>query len=122
MRIQLSFEMQLYTALAGIAILAALSEMAWSAPRIISSVERYSIGSFVDTMNENVLEGNATFVAYVPVALCNATFNGDALHTAYGPFPTVAEIGAVVGTFCPGGGMSRLHLTYYGNGRVMVSA
>lgn len=104
--------MQLYMAIAGIALLFAVTAFAESSPEITSSVAGYRMMEFTDLLNENILAGNSSFVAYLPSGLCNATVDGDSISTGAGKFTVVSGISVAGQAFCPDGTYSRLYLGY----------
>ncbi len=109
---QMSFEMQLYMALAGVALLFAAAEIARAAPEIYGTVGGYEVGEFVSLVNENILLGNSSFRAWIPEGMCNATAGGGEVGTRYGNFSTVAGLSFANSTFCPGGESSLIYLSY----------
>lgn len=112
MKAQLSLELELYMALAGMALLFALAEFARYAQGIEIGISAYRISGFVDALNENLLSGNYSFSAYVPQGVCNATVNGSELHTAYGAFSLASEVSLRGGVLCPGGETMELSISY----------
>ncbi len=121
MKAQLSFEMQLYIALAGMALLFSLSEIAKISPSVRGAASGYRMMEFVDILNENVLSGNSTFVAYIPGGACNSTVDGTEMKTVYGSFGIAGGIALENSPFCPDGMLSRLYLSYGARGGVAVS-
>lgn len=120
MKGQLSFELQLYIALAGIALLAALTEFARLSPNLAYSVDGYGMTEFMELLNSNILMGNSSFVAYLPEGLCNATAESGYLRTSHGSYASVAGLSIEGSALCPDGGSARLYLDYSG-GSVVVS-
>jgi hypothetical protein len=112
MKAQLSFEMQLYLALAGIALLFAVSEFVKASPEITGSITGYRIAEFVDLLNENMLAGNSTFLAYLPEGLCNSSAIGSSMDTSVGTYETVTGITVNGSAFCPDNSFARLYLKY----------
>lgn len=113
--------MQLYLAIAGVALLFALSEFMKASPYVANTVSGYKIMGFVEVLNENILSGNSTFVAYLPSGICNASIVVDAIETRYGSFATAGNVSVENSSFCPDGVQARLYLSYGQGGGVVVS-
>ncbi len=86
MRLQLSFELMLYMAMAGISMLISLRLLASYEAYMRSSMGRYAIATFVENTEEAVENGAYSFAEYVPAGLCNATSGPGIIHTQYGAF------------------------------------
>ncbi len=109
---QISFEMQLYMALAGLALLFAAGEIARATPEMRLAVGEYNVGVFIGLVNENILSGNSSFEAWIPEGMCNATARGTEVETPYGNFSTIVGLNITNSTFCPDGESSWLRLSY----------
>lgn len=116
MKTQLSFEMQLYLAIAGIAMLFAVTELVKVSPEINEATMGYRMAEFVDLLNENILAGNSTFLAYLPEGLCNSSVRDNSINTSFGIYETVVGISVNGSTFCPDNSFARLYLEYAAGG------
>ena len=82
---QISIEIMLYIAMAGIALLFALRMLMAYRTTMAGRLDRYRISVFVEGIEEGV-ESGSRFAAYVPAGLCNATSSPGMISTAYGTY------------------------------------
>lgn len=112
--------MQLYMAIAGMAVLFAALEIVRASPQMAGSALGYRMMEFVDILNSNIMNGNSSFVAYLPAGLCNSTVRGNWIDTEYGAFSSVSDIHVRNQTFCPDQTSARLYLSENESGYVEV--
>jgi hypothetical protein len=113
MRAQLSLELLVYLSLAGLSFLFAISAANRASASTAISVQRFEISQFANSVGGEVAAGSAaSFSAFVPKGLCNATLGEGALITSVGTFYLPMRIYAPEGTFCPDGTYARLEVSY----------
>ena len=112
MRTQISFEVMVYFAIAGIALLFSLTALISEWHGITNAVDSYSLYAFSGEISKNMENRIYAFRIYVPVGACNATFHDNLMSTEYGTFYFPAMARAANSVFCPDGKYSNLTVAY----------
>lgn len=115
MRAQLSFELLVYFALAGIAMLSAASFLAARWPGIAVEEQGYAVSNFVNALDAEAADGAGSFYAYLPPGVCNSTQSPGELVTGSGTFYLLGNMAFAAGSLCPDGTYATLHLSYEGD-------
>lgn len=115
MKIQISFEVMVYFAIAGLALLFGLTVLASEWHIITESIDSYSLYIFVSSVNADIENGASAFQVYVPQGACNSTIHNNAMGTQYGTFYFLDMIRVANSAFCPDGRYSDL-IANYSNG------
>ncbi len=111
MRAQLSLELLVYVALAGISLAFALSAAAAPLAKAGYELRAYGIAQFVDEINSALLQheyGSGFF--YLPSGLCPSSVQGNELVTAYGEFALAGPVAAYGSVFCPDGMVANMSI------------
>jgi hypothetical protein len=102
LKAQLSLELLIYIALAGISVSFALSAAAKASTRTGNEIHLSEMVQFVNSLNVELMDGNGTsFRIFVPQGLCVSNLAGDLLSTQYGSFYLVEPLHDLNNTFCP---------------------
>ncbi|MDE1874204.1 MAG: hypothetical protein KGI04_03750 [Candidatus Micrarchaeota archaeon] len=121
MKAQLSLELLLYAALAGLSLLFALGAVGEAGGRLGESVASFQISQLVYALNSAMLNGGQSSGSfYLPAGLCGATISGDVLHDYGHDFYLSSAANASPGLFCPDGVQATLTLSIV-NGAYRIS-
>lgn len=121
MRAQLSLELLLYLALAGLSFAVALHAVSGSMAKISNGIGAFEVSQFVDTINSHLFAGSQFSIKlYLPQGLCNSTVSGASITTRYGAFVFVAPVAVQQGALCPDGVFASLNVSVL-NGSVQIS-
>ena len=113
MRAQLSLELLIYVALAGLSLASTLPWAARLIGHVAAEKSAYEISQFVNALNTNLIEGSSRFSAFVPKGVCGANVSGVQLVTNSGSFYLIEPL-AAQGALCPDGIYASFLIT--GNG------
>jgi hypothetical protein len=117
LKAQLSLELLVYIALAGISLSFALSEAAKASAGTGNKIHLSEIAQFVNALNEGLMGGNSTsFRIFVPQGLCTSNVTGDLLSTQYGSFYLVESLHDLGKAFCPDDAYASFEIFYYSEG------
>ncbi|MDE1855122.1 MAG: hypothetical protein KGH57_02260 [Candidatus Micrarchaeota archaeon] len=112
MRAQLSLELLLYVALAGLSFAFAASAVETSSAKLGGSVVSFETGQFVDALNTAMLEtGSFSGNFYVPRGLCDSEISGDRIAVGGGLLYFVMDVNASPSVFCPDGVNATLRIS-----------
>lgn len=120
MKLQISLELELYLALAGIALFFSFLLFKGSYSYIAGDISGYKIMEFSSALNDNLLAGNTHFTAYLPPGLCNSSAKGNEIITRYGTFYIPGRLLIENGTFCPDSETAIFYLLYNASSSSMV--
>ena len=120
MKAQLSLEFLLYTALAAVSTLSAISLYLYVRGSQEVHTSRTYSEELVALINANMAYDKSTFYAVVPVELCNATLNGSEVSTDMGTFYMAGNL-TIQKSACSGkGSMEHLSLERLFNGTYVL--
>ncbi len=115
MRAQLSLELMLYVALAGLSFAFALGVTERSYAGIGASTGSFGLSQFIDVINGALLSSGAfSGNVYLPQGLCEATANNNSISTRYGSFYIVDKVSFAPGTMCPDGEYANIAVSVRG--------
>ncbi len=112
MKLQISFELLLYMAIAGIALLFGVVMLASKWPDISLSVDSLGFYSFINSLNEELSSGASSFSLYVPKGACNSTISGNKIQNTYGTYYLTSGISMQQGILCPDGRSANFTVSY----------
>ncbi len=112
MKLQISFELLLYMAIAGIALLFGVVMLASKWSDINGSVDSLSVYYFINSLNEELTSGASSFSLYVPKGACNSTISGNKVQTIYGTYYLTSGIDMPQGLLCPDGQSANFTVSY----------
>lgn len=121
MKAQISLELELYLAIASIALLFSVIGLSRAYPNIAWQASGYGMMGLAEAINENILLGNSSMVAWLPRGACNSTVKGNELSTAHGAFALVSSVSFNGYPFCPDNRNARLLLGYGPGGGVVIT-
>lgn len=115
MRAQLSLELLLYVALAGLSFAFAIGAVsrAWSG--LGGSEGAFEMTQLADTINTALLQNGAfSGTVYLPTGMCAANASGNALTTPHGALYFIDVVNTTSTTFCPDGTYANLSVVVTG--------
>ncbi|MGA3020843.1 MAG: hypothetical protein ABSD68_02755 [Candidatus Micrarchaeales archaeon] len=113
LKAQLSLELLIYIALAGISLSFALSEAAKASAGTGNEIHLFEIVQFVNSLNEALMGGNgSSFRAFVPQGLCISNITGNLLSTQYGSFYLTEPLHDPNKALCPDGTYASFSIFY----------
>jgi len=108
-RAQLSLELLVYVALAGLSFALAIGAVSKAWTSIGKSAYAFELSQFADAINAALLSsGSFSETLYLPPGLCGAAPHGNMLETAYGSIYFAYAINASPQAFCPDGEYARI--------------
>ncbi len=121
MKAQMSLEFLLYSALAGLSILFALSMLNARSKQISSSIAGYEMQSLMDSLNSAILSGKyVSYInAYIPIGACNSTVSSGKISNMFGNFYTYAQLDNA-SFLCPDGMVAYMEVRDYGSSMQVV--
>lgn len=120
MKAQISLELELYLAVASIAMLFSIVELLRAYPNIAGQASGYGLMELAESINENILLGNSSMLAWLPQGACNSTVRGNEFETEHGTFALVSSVSFNGQPFCPDNQNVRLLLGYSPNSVVIT--
>lgn len=121
LKAQMSLELMLYIALAGLSMVGALAILRSGGAAASSYGNRYKAYEFAESVNYAAESGSGKPVQVsLPAGMCNSTMQGSALSTQYGTFYLVPGIYINTSALCPAGAASIVVLGNYTYRYVMV--
>ncbi len=121
MRAQLSLELLVYLALAGLSLAVVLHAASAPLAKAGYAVRVYGISQFVGQLNERLVSGaygNGSM--YLPAGLCPTGAQHGQLETAYGTFSLLTPVALSGNVFCPDGVVAGLRIEI-SNGTALIS-
>lgn len=118
MRAQISLELLIYVALAGLSLASTLPWAARLIGHVATEESTYGISQFVNALNTKLIDGSNEFSAFVPKGLCGANMSGAQLVTNSGVFYLIEPL-AVRGKLCPDGTYASFLITENETGLTM---
>ncbi len=113
-RAQLSLELMLYVALAGLSLAFALGIFSREVSAVGKGVGAFEMSQFVGALNDKLLSGSAGgFSVFLPPGVCNSTLSNASLLSAQGVFYLVRPVEAG-NALCPDGTSAALSIGYNG--------
>jgi len=113
LKAQLSLELLIYVALAGISLSFALSEAAKASTRAGNEMHISEIVQFVNSLNEGLMDGkNVSFRVFVPQGLCVSNISDNLLLTQYGSFYLSEPLHDLDKALCPDGTYASFNISY----------
>ncbi len=121
MRLQLSLEFVLYTALAAASAASAISMFVYAKGSIAEREGGVYLEELSALINANMAYSNSTFYAFVPRGLCGAPAGGSNGSGAYSGADSVDGNLTIQPSLCgSGGGIARLRLVRLFNGTYLL--
>ena len=120
MKAQISLELELYLAIASIAMLFSIVGLSRVYPNIAGQASGYGLMGLAESINENILLGNSSMSAWLPQGACNSTVNGNEFKTGRGAFSLISSVSFNGYPFCPDNQNVRLLLSYSPGGVVIT--
>ncbi|VVB77045.1 Uncharacterised protein [uncultured archaeon] len=117
MKAQLSLELMLYAALAGVSFVFVLGPLAKEAHSLVGGASSLARSQFLDLVNAELFERNtAAFRAFVPPSMCNSTVSDAVLFSGKGKYPLAMPLALSSNALCPDGSWASLRFAYDGAG------
>jgi hypothetical protein len=122
-RAQLSLELLVYVALAGLSFALAIGAVSKAWTSLGKSAYAFELSQFADAINAALLSsGSFSETLYLPPGLCGAASHRNTLETEYGSIYFVYAINASPQVFCPDGEYAQISVlvkggtAYFGGG------
>ncbi|MCL5239638.1 MAG: hypothetical protein M1286_04190 [Candidatus Marsarchaeota archaeon] len=104
LRAQLSLELLLYLALAGLSLAAAIGAVAKAEAGMGNGIASFELEQFSSMVDAGLLEnGSFTANTYIPAGLCDSVVYGNELETAHGTLYFAYQLNVTHSAFCPDG-------------------